>query len=69
LAPLAVPICTRAAIHLIGRVVSLRSRAALASLLGSLRAGEWPARTPLKGQSAVKWRHGGEQGGVRFLAC
>jgi hypothetical protein len=34
---LAVPICTRAAIHLIGRVVSLRSRAALASLPGSLR--------------------------------
>jgi 4-hydroxy-3-methylbut-2-en-1-yl diphosphate synthase IspG/GcpE len=30
---LAVPICTRAAIHLIGRVVSLRSRAALARLL------------------------------------
>src|ERR1039457_3152373 len=23
----------------------------------------------LKGQSAVKWRHGGEQGGVGFLAC
>ena len=30
LAPLAAPICTRAAIHLIGRVVSLRSRAAMA---------------------------------------
>jgi hypothetical protein len=30
LAPLAMPICTRAAIHLIGRVVSLRSRAAVA---------------------------------------
>ena len=37
MAPLAVPICTHAAIHLIGRVVSLRSRAALASLPGSLR--------------------------------
>jgi len=37
LARLAVPTCTRAAIHLIGRVVSLRSRAALASLRGSLR--------------------------------
>ena len=35
LAPLAVPICTRAAIHLVGRVVSLRSRAAMASLPGS----------------------------------
>jgi hypothetical protein len=33
--PLAVPICTRAAIQLIGRVVSLRSRAALARLLGA----------------------------------
>jgi len=32
-----VPICTRAAIHLIGRVVSLRSQAAMASLHGSLR--------------------------------
>jgi hypothetical protein len=30
-------ICTRAGIHLIGRVVSLRSRAAMASLPGSLR--------------------------------
>ena len=37
LAPLAVPICTRTAIHLIGRVVSLRSQAAPASLPGSLR--------------------------------
>jgi hypothetical protein len=35
LAPLAVPICTRAAIHLSGRVVSLRSRAVLAGLPGS----------------------------------
>ena len=38
LAPLAVPICTRASIHLIGRVVSLRSRAALARLPGSQSA-------------------------------
>ena len=37
MAPLAVPICTRAAIPLIGRVVPLRSRAAMASLPASLR--------------------------------
>ena len=35
MAPLAVPICPRAAIHLIGMDVSLRSRAVLASLPGS----------------------------------
>ena len=37
MAPLAVPICTRAAIHLIGKVVSFLSRAAMATLPGSLR--------------------------------
>jgi len=37
LASLAAPICTRAAGHLIGRVVSLWSQAALAGLPGSLR--------------------------------
>ena len=42
MAPLAVPTCTRAAIHLNGRVVSLRSRAALASSSGR--------RAPASGQ-------------------
>ncbi len=37
LAPLAVPICTRAAIHLTGKVVSFLSRTAMTSLPGSLR--------------------------------
>ena len=33
---LGVPICSRAAIHLMGRVVSFLTRAAMASLPGSL---------------------------------
>ena len=37
LAPLAGPICTRAAIHLTGKVVSFLSRTAMASLSRSLR--------------------------------
>ena len=37
LAPLAVPSCTRAAIHLTGKVVSFLSRTAMATLPGSLR--------------------------------
>jgi hypothetical protein len=37
-APLGVPICTRAAIHFIAKVVPFLSRAAIASLPGSPRS-------------------------------
>ena len=56
MAPLAVPICTRAAIHLIGRVVSLRRRAALASLPGSLRQRMANSCQPWRASSSAMMR-------------